>query len=169
MMFDGNERGAYARVHLRLVLYGQVLLQQAKGDEPDARDDQTIRKRIWTAREEAAAWEVQQQVVLLPARERIVVNAFYKAREAEYWHELEPERALTILADMCREINYRVRRWACEVQELPRTVRPHQVQPIRDGAIRELVPVLCLPRNTPPGPAARRCNLPLDNPTCGAV
>ena len=153
MMPDGSrqyENAAYTRTHRRLIQYGQVLLQQAKGDEPDARDEQTIRKRIWTAAEEQAAWDVLRQVILLPARERIVVNAFYRAREADYWHELEPDKALEILTDMCREINYNVRRWACEAQELPRTVRPHQVLPIRDTAIREI-------------------SMALDNPTCVAV
>lgn len=146
-MPDGNfeqyqvERtSAYRQMDGRLIHYGKVLLQQAKGDEPDARDERTpIPRVVWTAAEETRAWQVQRLVILLPPTARFIIQAFYKAREADYWHELSPLQQGGVEASMCREVNARVREFCRLHGGTPLLVlRQTYFRELRIGAVKDL-------------------------------
>lgn len=130
---------AFYVMHGRLVEWGKVLLQGAKADEPDARDEQPpMPKKIWTPTEESRAWAVDRLVRALTPRDQIVMRVFYKAREAEYWEKIEEEEQLQILTDLCREFNARWRTYCAQTQQLPVTLRGYHFGPIREAAVQEL-------------------------------
>lgn len=126
-------------MHERLVHYGKVLLQGATGEQLGHNGDrEPLKKAPWTALDEATAWATHQLATTLPARERIVLQVFYRSREAEYWHELDDEQQSEIETLLCREANYRMRQYCAEVQKLPVTIRGYHFRPIREAAVREL-------------------------------
>jgi hypothetical protein len=135
---------ACAAMHDDLALWGKILLQGAKGDEPH--DDEWLKplpKRAWTAGEESAAWATDTLVRTLPPREQAILRTFYRGREAEYWHELGAEERAKIETDMCREFNYRWRMYCAETQQLPVTLRGYHFGPLREAAIRRLAESAC--------------------------
>lgn len=128
------------RMDRRLVKFGQILLQGAKGSEPSVEEpDEPKKKTIWPPDEEASAYALLQRVNLLPARQRFVVLVFYKAREADYWHELMPDKREEVATELCREVNARLRRYAEASGEKRESVGGFVLRDIRDDAIRALV------------------------------
>lgn len=128
-----------AAMHKRLVLWGQVLLQGATGEElSENRTREPGTKTPWTPAQEEAAWAVDHQVNALQPKPRFVLRVFYRAWQAECWDEFEPDKQLEIEAQLCRELNARWRSYCCGIGELPRTIRSYQLLAIREAAVREL-------------------------------
>ncbi len=141
-MPDGSiaQQAAQHVWHGLLVKYGEVWLQGASGQELGSQVEREPVARIpWTQKQLDDAYAIHLQVIRLDPKSRIIVQVFYKARQAGYLHELEPDKQADFHNELCREINARWRAYCASVQELPRTVRGYQVQAMREAAIRALV------------------------------
>lgn len=131
---------AFRQTNAALIRYGEVWLQGASGQELGTRDEREPVPRIpWTGKQLADAWQTHLCVIRLAPKPRIVVQVFYRAQQASYWHELEPDKQRTIEDELCREINARWRSYCATIPQLANTVRGYQVQTIREAAIRALV------------------------------
>lgn len=137
---------AFQAMHDRLVLWGQIMLRGVMSPDgpsgvPSGERNAMLKAVVWTGSQQAAAMELHSRVIRLPeVRQRIVLQIFYRAWEAEFWHELEPDDQSKIEAEMCREGLFRMRRYNAEnAGSLVLILRQSEFRTVREAAVWELL------------------------------
>lgn len=146
-MPDGNfeqyqvERtSAYRQMDARLIMWGNIMLRGALAGLPDCERSDALTPVRWTGKQIDAAMALHSRVIRLPeVRQRIVLQVFYRGREAADWDKLDPLQQSGVEAEMCREGLARMRRYNREnAASLVLILRQSEFRTVRIGAVWEL-------------------------------
>lgn len=134
----GEIDATFSAWHARLVLYGQVLLQAATGEQLGGEDmREPVKREPWTGEQEAQAWRTHEEVTDLEPAHRFAIQTFYRGKEAAHWDEYPPLKQSAIEADMCREFNAKARRFYGSREGI--IVRQTHFRALRMAAVIELI------------------------------
>jgi hypothetical protein len=149
---------AFARMHDRLVDYGDCFLRGGEGITFQIyRDDRPEQKPIqYSGRQKDAARLLHRNIIALEIRRSLVLQVFYGESVCRRWDRLNPNTQAEIIDDLTNYrgyphgVNKRLENRAREARVTSFRIRPDDFMGLRDDAIRQLIRIERATASVPP-------------------